>query len=228
VYGHTHSAGTAEIAQRTGGDTIPVDDAAALETTISRLRQRYTLNFYMPGDQGQNPRIQLALANTASRRYPDAELRYRRVNLSEGDATENAGRRSDDNPVIVSRGGSGGSGASGNSDRPVMTDDDPVQKGIPDRHRRRGVSDGSSGRPVNSDDASSDNGAQSSGANQGNQGGWRHTNDPDTPATAPSNGRTSPSDSKAAPNNAPDSAPKDPTDNSSRGGWRKVKPGEQD
>jgi hypothetical protein len=43
----TQSAGTAEIARRSGGDSMPVDDASALETT-PRIRQRYALHFYLP------------------------------------------------------------------------------------------------------------------------------------------------------------------------------------
>ena len=76
-YNHTASAGTAEIARHSGGDSMPVDDASALETTLERLRQRYALHFYLASDAktGQNPHIELALATSARSRYPDADVR---------------------------------------------------------------------------------------------------------------------------------------------------------
>jgi VWFA-related protein len=46
--GHTVSAGTAEIARESGGDSMSVNDASALEETLARLRQRYTLYFNLP------------------------------------------------------------------------------------------------------------------------------------------------------------------------------------
>src|SRR5579864_6308148 len=52
--GHTQSAGTSEIARESGGDSMSVNDASALEETLSRLRQRYTLYFNLP--DGVKPR----------------------------------------------------------------------------------------------------------------------------------------------------------------------------
>ena len=76
----THSAGTSEIARESGGDSLPVDDAAALDTTLARLRQRYSLYFRVP--DGAKPKqdrtISVELSEAARRRYPDAEVRYRR------------------------------------------------------------------------------------------------------------------------------------------------------
>src|SRR5579864_3822961 len=46
--GHTQSAGTSEIARDSGGDSMSVNDASALEETLSRIRQRYTLYFNLP------------------------------------------------------------------------------------------------------------------------------------------------------------------------------------
>src|SRR4051794_11401250 len=40
---HTKSAGTEEIARRSGGDSMPVDNASALDDTLARIRQRYAL-----------------------------------------------------------------------------------------------------------------------------------------------------------------------------------------
>jgi VWFA-related protein len=78
---HTASAETGEIARRSGGDLMPVDDASALETTLERIRQRYALHFNVPPDAraGQQRNIEVALADNIRRRYPDAEVRYRRV-----------------------------------------------------------------------------------------------------------------------------------------------------
>ena len=81
----THSAGTAEIARRSGGDSMPVDDAYALETTLSRLRQRYALYFNLPPGvrAGEERSIEVSLADGARRRFGDAEVRYRRVYLAQ-------------------------------------------------------------------------------------------------------------------------------------------------
>ena len=78
---HTSSAETGEIARRSGGDMMPVDDASALETTLERIRQRYALHFNVPPDAraGEQRNIEVALADSIRRRYPDAEVRYRRV-----------------------------------------------------------------------------------------------------------------------------------------------------
>ena len=76
----THSAGTSEIARRSGGDSMPVDGAYALDTTLERIRQRYALYFHLPtgARQGEQRSISVELASAASRRYPYAEVRYRR------------------------------------------------------------------------------------------------------------------------------------------------------
>jgi VWFA-related protein len=79
-----HSAGTADIARDSGGDTFPVDDASALEETLTRLRQRYALHFNSSDTTASNAHrtVQVDLTDTARRRHPDAEIHYRRVYLS--------------------------------------------------------------------------------------------------------------------------------------------------
>lgn len=80
--GHEHqSAGTAEIARDSGGDSMSVNDASALEETLERLRLRYTLYFNLPeGVQpGEERNISVELAPEARRRFADAEVRYRRA-----------------------------------------------------------------------------------------------------------------------------------------------------
>jgi hypothetical protein len=81
---HTQSAETGEVARRSGGDLMPVDDAYALENTLARLRQRYALYFNVPPDAkpGEQRNIELALAESAHRRFPEADVRYRRVYLA--------------------------------------------------------------------------------------------------------------------------------------------------
>jgi len=81
---HTQSAGTAEIARDSGGDSMSVNDASALEDTLARLRQRYTLYFNLPeGVQpGQERNIAVDLTADARHRFSDAEVRYRRTSMS--------------------------------------------------------------------------------------------------------------------------------------------------
>jgi len=88
--GNTRSAGTSEIARDSGGDSMSVNDASALEDTLSRLRQRYTLYFNLPEgvEPGRERNIVVDLTPDARRRYSDAEVRYRRTsNLSNGDSS---------------------------------------------------------------------------------------------------------------------------------------------
>jgi hypothetical protein len=82
---------------------MPVDDAYGLETTLSRLRQRYALYFYLPAGvkPGEERSITVDLADAANRRYPGAEVRYRRVYLSPGGS-------SSDSTVISRRQGAPG------------------------------------------------------------------------------------------------------------------------
>jgi VWFA-related protein len=80
----TRSAGTAEIARASGGDSLRVDEASALETSLTRIRQRYALHFNLPegAQPNQERNIEVELASAARRRYPDAEVRFRRVYLA--------------------------------------------------------------------------------------------------------------------------------------------------
>jgi VWFA-related protein len=91
----TRTAGTEEIARRTGGDSLRIEDADALETVFARIRQRYALHFYLPEGAKANEerRIEVELAAAARRRYPNAEVRYRRtyVTPAEGSGTEVSG-----------------------------------------------------------------------------------------------------------------------------------------
>jgi VWFA-related protein len=80
----TQSAGTAQIANQSGGDSMAVDQAAAFEQTLEGIRERYTLYFYLP--EGMRPNeehsVEVLLTDAARRRYPGAEVRYRRSYLA--------------------------------------------------------------------------------------------------------------------------------------------------
>jgi len=80
----TQSAGTSQIASQSGGDSMAVDQASAFEHTLARIRERYALYFYLPeGMQpGEERSVEVLLSDTARRRYPGAEVRYRRSYLA--------------------------------------------------------------------------------------------------------------------------------------------------
>jgi Ca-activated chloride channel family protein len=86
---HTQSAGTASIAQKSGGDSFRVDESSAFETTLSRLRQRYALHFHLPEGvrPGEEREIEVELSADARRRHPGAEVRFRRAYVAPGAAT---------------------------------------------------------------------------------------------------------------------------------------------
>jgi VWFA-related protein len=111
---HTQSAGTREIAMRSGGDSMPVDNSYALQDTLERIRQRYALHFYLPEGvrAGEERHITLELADATRNRYPGAEIRYRQSYYAPtGSVTPSTA------PTIVS---SGNTAPSGDPDRPVM------------------------------------------------------------------------------------------------------------
>jgi VWFA-related protein len=99
----THSAGTSEIARDSGGDSMPVDDASALETTLARIRQRYALYFQLPpgARKGQQRTIEISLSDAAARRYPYAEVRFRHSYIAPSDGP--AGPDLTTEPTSVSR-----------------------------------------------------------------------------------------------------------------------------
>ena len=80
----TQSAGTSEIANQSGGDSMDVGQGAAFERTITRIRERYALYFYLPN--GVQPResssVEVDLSKAARQRYPRAEVHYRRSYLA--------------------------------------------------------------------------------------------------------------------------------------------------
>lgn len=122
--GRTHSAGTSEIARDSGGDSMPVDDASSLETTLSRLRERYSIYFQLPPGvrKGDERTVSVSLSASVSRRYPYAEVRTRGTYIAPTDGP--AGQDVAPEPTSISRSRSRGSDAptlaDSNSDLPVI------------------------------------------------------------------------------------------------------------
>lgn len=114
---HTQSAGTREIALRSGGDSMRVDDSYALADTLERIRQRYALHFYLPAGvrPGEERYITLALSEAAQNRYPGADIRYRQSYYAP--ATGAAPGGVSPAPVVVS---SGSNAPPGDPARPVI------------------------------------------------------------------------------------------------------------
>jgi hypothetical protein len=196
----THSAGTAEIARASGGDSLRVDDASALETTLTRIRQRYALHFTLPEGSrpGQERNIEVELASAAKRRHPDAEVRFRRVYLAPGGPAEpvtadsaELRRRPAAEPSAAQEGGWRSATEAGNLEAPRHAGVDRAGGGAsvsPDVSRRRPAVDRSSGGAATPSVSSPE-------PQQQQQGGWRRSEEqPERPAG---------------------------------GGWRRVKPGEQ-
>ena len=85
----TSSAGTSEIAQDSGGDSMSVNDASALQLTLARIRQRYALFFSLPDGvaPGQERSIEVDLTPAARLRYPNVQVAYRRAYTTPGNAS---------------------------------------------------------------------------------------------------------------------------------------------
>jgi VWFA-related protein len=158
---HTHSAGTSEIARDSGGDSMSVNDAEALDDTLARLRQRYTLYFSLPDgvQPGQERNIQVDLTPEMRRRFSDAEVRYRRTSISGGSTGSGASQNSDDDdrPHITRRSsGSSGSSSSASTSTTDSTSSagnssDNTDSSTPTVRRRR-VAVNEDGTPIASPD----------------------------------------------------------------------------
>jgi VWFA-related protein len=99
----TQSAATSAIARNSGGESLRVDEASALETTLTRLRQRYALHFNLAeGIKPGQERVEVDLSPAARRRYPDADVRFHRVLLSESSGVAPVSSSSDE-PGVISK-----------------------------------------------------------------------------------------------------------------------------
>ena len=79
------SAGTANVARDSGGESLPVNDASTLETTFARIRKRYAIYYYLPEGASattEDTGVQVDLTRSARTLNPDGELRYRQVFLA--------------------------------------------------------------------------------------------------------------------------------------------------
>lgn len=157
----SHSAGTATIAADSGGDTMPVSSASALEDTLSRLRRRYALYFYLPeGAKSGGSLVQVDLSREAKLRYDGAEIRSRRVYLA-GDARP--GETGE--PAVVTR-----------VQRPAETSVGPTLPDEPTSTGRRKAVNESSGPAVNTVGDDGDASEQTAPSSQAPQkSGWPRT-----------------------------------------------------
>jgi VWFA-related protein len=167
-YDRSHTAGTADIAEASGGDTMRVQDASALEDTLARLRQRYALHFYVPeGAKSVDLQsIQVDLSREARLHYQDAEVRSRRVYMSGGETGERPGT------TVVTRTHAPADATTEPTPRVASTDaeDDTAPK------RRHAAVNDSSGPKVNTIDEGSGNSSQQTvtpaPAQPAQKGGW--------------------------------------------------------
>jgi VWFA-related protein len=213
IGGHTHSAGTAEIARRSGGDSMSVDDASALETTLTRIRQRYALYFYLPQGvkPGQERAIEVDLADAARRRYSNAEVRYRRMYLAPGGPADSP---SGGEPVVVTQ-------APSQPSSPSSDSGDDSRPRLRRRPSATGVPDGSRDGPLNPGSDSASDPSQPYAPS----GGWRPAQPGDS---APAGGAPAARTATARPSTA--SASGSATDAAAPpvcGGWRRVDEPEQ-
>ncbi len=124
-----NSAGTEEIARESGGDSSSVYAPSALETTLSRIRQRYSLHYLLEdanNDVGR--RLQVFLAPEARKRNGGAEVRYRRVYMSDDSRAEQ--------PYMITRGSAPAVAAT----QPAATESAPQP--VPQTKRRISESSG--------------------------------------------------------------------------------------
>ncbi len=175
----THPAGTSEIARQSGGDSLSVDDASALEDTLNRIRRRYALHFHLEEGTkpGQERNVEVTLADNARRRYPDADVRYRRVYITPG-----ASDAGDERPVLTRTPGK----PLGVPARPEVTqtpEPDTVSRRSSENRRRVAVSEPDGSRGANpavaantqpdEPEAAPAPAAPPSPASDTKQGGWR-------------------------------------------------------
>ncbi len=142
----SHSAGTADIARDSGGDTMHVDEASALEDTLARLRQRYALYYYVPegSRQAGQGTVKVDLSQEARLRYQDAEIHYRRVYMSGSGSDEHPG------PTVVTR-----------AQKPIDTTDESSPSQDQNMSKRRSVAVNEDSEPrVNTIDVDSETSSQ--------------------------------------------------------------------
>ena len=127
---------------------MSVNDASALQETLMRLRQRYALFFSLPEGvvPGQERNITVDLTADALRRYPYAEVHYRRA-YGSGNHDRN------DSPTLVRRAPADASDSAPTATAAPSSD---ASSDTPSTTRRRRVAVNQDGTPIitPSDDSS--------------------------------------------------------------------------
>jgi hypothetical protein len=103
---------------------MTVDNASALQDTLERIRQSYALYFNAPEGvrQGEKRNVQIALNQSATRRYQNAELRYRPTYVVSEGGTTSGPAQVDDTPTVTRR----NTGAVGRQEPQQQADDTMV------------------------------------------------------------------------------------------------------
>jgi hypothetical protein len=215
---------------------LSIDDAGAFEDTLSRLRERYALHFLVPegARAGEERTLDVNLSAAARRRYPDAEVRFRRTYIAPGAGlastpveTSDAGAAPEElddpdadpdrpqlkrrQPVGISR-GDGRERASARRDVPAVDpDSDPDEQSVPTVRRTRRA-------PVNEP-----GGPRPAVIGGNSNGGWRRAEDADgTGPGSPAASRPAPAETRTVPASKPVPAENPSSEPVSTGGWRKA------
>jgi VWFA-related protein len=101
------SAGAADIARDSGGDSGSINDSKALESTLEGLRQRYSLYFTVPpgAKAGEQRNVTVELAPAARARYEGSDVRFRSAYRPPRDgAAVAAGAEQKEEPAVVESG----------------------------------------------------------------------------------------------------------------------------
>jgi VWFA-related protein len=136
VYGRQTSAGSPEIARTSGGDSLNINDASAVDDTFARIRQRYAIYFTLPQGAEVGRVMQLDLADAARRRHADATLQYRQVTLAKDGVRPGLITRVSAHPPSAAR------------DPEPAAADTETEASQSSGRRRAGVSDSSAAGPV--------------------------------------------------------------------------------
>ena len=164
----------------TGGHTMRVGDASALQDTLSCLRQRYALYLYLPQGVKSAGYVRVDLAQQALIMYATADIRYRHAPISGNGQPLSAG------PTRVTRAPAPITDSSDVSEPSVYNTAPPG--------RRKMVNEDST-QPVNMDIDSDDTSQPQSGAT------------PATPPTQQPSSKPAPSQQQGWPKADPPSAP---------------------
>lgn len=176
---HTQSAGTREIALRSGGDALQVDDSYALQDTLARIRQRYAIHFYQPQGvrPGEERYVVVQLADATRNRYPGADVRYRQSYFAPTGSVAPSGYGN--SPVVVSRAGSNNASGSDDSGPPVMRRRPAVSQ--PDSSSGPLIRDTGSTAPAAAPQPASPSAPPSTPDSSTPSGGWRKARPEDLP-----------------------------------------------